>query len=90
VHELRTRTDAELAIGACEAPSTVRSVTKRAAATSRFVLGAKRLRLHDSQLLLGAVAGLRSPAPTVALDAIRGLAEEAHLSAVAITARRRL
>jgi hypothetical protein len=39
---------------------------------------------------VGAVAGLRWPAPTVALDAILGLAEKAHQSAVAAVVRRRL
>ncbi len=57
---------------------------------ARFVLEARRLPLADSQLLLGAVAGLRSPAPTIAMDAIHGLAEKVHLSAVAAIARRRL
>ena len=57
---------------------------------ARFVLEARRPRLADSQLLLGAVAGLRSPAPARALDAIHALAEKAHLSAVAAAARRRL
>jgi hypothetical protein len=57
---------------------------------ARFVLEARRLRLADSQLLLGAVAGLRSPAPTIAMDAIHGLAEKVYLSAVAAVVRRRL
>lgn len=57
---------------------------------ARFVLEARRLRLADSQLLLGAVAGLRAPAPTIAMDAIHGLAEKTQLSAVAAVVRRRL
>jgi hypothetical protein len=57
---------------------------------ARFVLEAKRLRLADSQFLLGAVAGLRSPAPVIALDAIHALAEKVRASAVAAVVRRRL
>ena len=38
---------------------------------ARFVLGARRLPLADSQLLLRAVARLRAPAPVVPLDTIR-------------------
>ncbi len=56
---------------------------------ARFILEARRLRLADSQLLLGAAAGLRVPAPTIALDAIH-VAEKAHLGAVAAATRRRL
>lgn len=57
---------------------------------ARFVLEARRLPLADSQLLLGAVAGLRTPAPVIALDTICGLAEKVHQSAVAAVVRRRL
>jgi hypothetical protein len=57
---------------------------------ARFVLEARGLRLSDSQLLLGAVAGLRAPAPVIPLDTIHALAEKAHLTAVATAARRRL
>ncbi len=57
---------------------------------ARFILEARRLRLADSQLLLGAVAGLRAPAPVIPLDAIHALAEKAHLTAVAGATRRRL
>ncbi len=51
---------------------------------ARFGLEARRLRLADSQLLLGAVAGLRAPAPVIPLDTIHALADKAHLSAVAM------
>ena len=57
---------------------------------ARFVLEGKRLRLADSQLLLGAVAGLARPAPVIALDTIRALAEQVHATAVAAVVRRRL
>ena len=57
---------------------------------ARFVLEARRLRLSDSQLLLGAVAGLRAPAPVISLDTIGALAEKVHSTAVAAVVRRRL
>ena len=57
---------------------------------ARFVLEARRLPLADSQMLLGAVAGLRRPAPTIALDTICGLAEKTHKTAVAAVVRRQL
>ena len=57
---------------------------------ARFVLEVKRLGLADSQLLLGAVAGLARPAPVIALDTIQALAEQGHATAVVAVVRRRL
>ena len=47
------------------------------------------LQIADAQLLLGALAGLREPAPRVALESIALLAERVRQNAVAATARRR-
>jgi hypothetical protein len=46
--------------------------------------------IADSQLLLGAVAGLREPLPRVQLETIALVAERYKVSSVARVARRRL
>ena len=55
----------------------------------RFEVEVPGLQLADAQLLLGALAGLREPAPRVALESIALLAERVRQNAVAATARRR-
>jgi hypothetical protein len=57
---------------------------------ARFVVETRGLDLADSQLLLGAVAGLREPVPRVQLETIALVAERYKVSSVARSARRRL
>jgi hypothetical protein len=57
---------------------------------ARFASEVKGLRVADSQLLLGAVAGLADPAPRVSLETLAAVAERFRASAVARTARRHL
>jgi hypothetical protein len=58
---------------------------------ARFVSEVKGLRVADSQLLLGAVAGLSDPgAVRVPLQTIAAMAERFKAEAIARTARRRL
>ena len=57
---------------------------------ARFVVETRGIDIADSQLLLGAVAGLHEPVPRVQLETIALLAERYKVSSVARAARRRL
>jgi hypothetical protein len=57
---------------------------------ARFVLEYRGMRLADSLLLLGVVAGLRSETPRVALETLSLVAERFGADSVARTAKRRL
>jgi hypothetical protein len=57
---------------------------------ARFVLETRGMRIEDSLMLLGAVAGLPSEAPRVALETVALLAERFRADAVARTVRRQL
>jgi hypothetical protein len=57
---------------------------------ARFVLEARGMHVADSQLLLGAVAGLRDEAPRVALETLALVADRFRAEFVARSVRRRL
>ena len=54
----------------------------------RFAVETSGVRVPDLQLLLGAVAGLREPAPRVSLETIATVADRFRVGSVATTARR--
>lgn len=54
----------------------------------RFAVETSGVRVPDLQLLLGAVAGLREPAPRASLETIATVADRFRVGSVATTARR--
>ena len=54
----------------------------------RFLLETPGVALEDALLLLGAIVGLRDPAPRLALETLAGVAERLRVDSVARVARR--